>query len=396
MALDRYVLLERRAGATAGPFSTPSPSPAAATAEPPAIAVEVADLTPKEVGMLAKHSEVAALAPTMPIHLIRPLANGPVGPAAAGPTWGVEAVGASSSSFDGAGTVVGVLDTGIDTAHPAFAGVNVEEEDFSGSGNGDTDGHGTHCAGTIFGRDVQGTRIGVARGVTEARIAKVFGPGGSGDSEALFRAFTWALDRGADVISMSLGFDFPGYVGRLVAAGYPVPVATSLALEGYRANLRMFDALMALVKARQPFGGDAVVVAAAGNENDQATPLPYEVSVSIPAAADGVISVGAAQLIGGAYTIADFSNTLPEICAPGVDVMSAQAGGGLVSFQGTSMATPHVAGVACLWWQALRSQPLPASGRLVTARILAAADTSKFAAGVDVADRGVGMVRSPV
>src|SRR5690606_41473924 len=96
-----------------------------------------------------------------------------VTPAAGDVTWGVKAMGAYTSPFDGSGIVVAVLDTGIDPTHPAFAGVNLTRRNFTTAGDDDTHGHGTHCAGTIFGRAVNGTRIGVAPGVTEAVIGKV-------------------------------------------------------------------------------------------------------------------------------------------------------------------------------------------------------------------------------
>ena len=75
--------------------------------------------------------------------------------------------------------------------------------------------------------------------------------------------------------------------------------------------------------------------------------------------------------------------------------MSANVGGGLRSLNGTSMATPHVSGVAALWWEDVIASPLPANAGTVTARLLANADTTALAASVDVADRGVGLVRAP-
>jgi len=89
--------------------------------------------------------------------------------------------------------------------------VDIEEEDFGGSGNGDKDGHGTHCAGTIFGKDVGNVRIGIARKIRKALVAKVFPDDGGGDSLAIFRAIEWAANKGPNILSMSLGFDFPGH-----------------------------------------------------------------------------------------------------------------------------------------------------------------------------------------
>jgi subtilisin family serine protease len=119
--------------------------------------------------------------------------------------------------------------------------------------------------------------------------------------------------------------------------------------------------------------------------------------VSIPAAAEGVVSVGAlAEGDGGGLTLAPFSNTYPQISAPGVDVLSAEAGStGLVAFNGTSMATPHVAGVVALWWEEVLASPVPSTASTVLARAVAHADPTVISSAVDVADRGVGLVRAP-
>jgi subtilisin family serine protease len=328
----------------------------------------------------------------MPTQLIEPAAS--LEPLAVGDSWGIAAVGADSSAFTGDGVVVAVLDTGIDRSHVAFNGVTLTEMDFTGEGNGDTHGHGTHCAGTIFGRDVNGERIGIARGVKRALIGKVLGASG-GSSDMIFQGIQWAINGGANVISMSLGYDFPGFVKRLTDGGLEVDLATSIGLEGYRANVRMFDALMEMIDARAAFGAGAIVVAAAGNESRRNVNPTHEVGAALPSAARGIISVGALAQGPGGLSVAAFSNTFPQISAPGVNIKSAKVGGGTINFNGTSMACPHVAGVAALWWQAVRGMPMPATARTVQARLLAAAQVTGFAAGVDVEDRGVGLARAP-
>jgi subtilisin family serine protease len=360
------------------------------TTPEPRIDVEMVDH--KGRAELARDPEVAAVCPEMPTRLIEPFDV----PAANGDAvWGISAVGADACRFTGDGVVVAVLDTGIDSSHPAFEGVTIVEEDFSGSDDGDRQGHGTHCAGTIFGRDVDGERIGIARGVSRALIGKVLADDGRGGSEMSFRGIRWAVEQGAHVISMSLGFDFPGLVKTLTDNGWPTDLATSNALEAYRGNLRMFDALMNMIVAAEGFGPGAVVVAAAGNESRRDLNPDYEIAASLPAAAEGVLSVGAVGQGTAGLEIGDFSNTFPQICAPGVNVRSARAGGGMAVKSGTSMACPHVAGVVALWWEAVHEQGLPLRARTVVAKVLGSASTAQLSANVDLVDRGVGLVAAP-
>jgi subtilisin family serine protease len=343
---------------------------------------------------LMRDPEVIGVCPPMPTKIVGPIAE-PDTARDTGTAWGISAVGADTSPYTGDGVSVAVLDTGIDAGHDAFAGMTVVQRDFSGDGDGDRQGHGTHCAGTICGQDVDGTRIGIARGVSHLLAGKVLGDDGGGSSEMCFSGITWALEQGADVISMSLGFDFPGLVERLTNSGWPVDLATSRALEAYRGNLRVFDALMMVVRARDAFDAGAVVVAAAGNESRRDENPDYEIAASLPAASDGVVSVGALGQDGGSLNIAPFSNTFPVISGPGVQITSAKIGGGTSVKSGTSMACPHVAGCTALWWEAVRDAGLPARAPTVVAKVTANARTDVLAAGLDPADRGVGCVTAP-
>lgn len=384
------ILRDLSSASTAGPFEAAAAAREDAPSEP---RVDVEDLGKEDVRQMARDPQVRALAPIMPTRLVAPVE---VSEADATTTaWGITAVGADSSDRTGAGVDVAILDTGIDAGHPAFAGVTLIEEDFTGKGNGDRKGHGTHCAGTILGRDVDGTRIGVARGVGKALIGKVLGDDGRGNSDWMFSGIQWAVQQGARVVSISIELDFPNYVQTQIAAGTPADVATSRALEAYRANLRMFDALMQMIRSLEPFGNGAVVVGAAGNGSHRDVNPDFEIAVELPAAAEGVVSVAALAQSQGGLQIAPFSNTFTQISGPGVDVVSAKLGGGLTSKSGTSMACPHVAGVTALWWEAVAASPLPANPATVTAKLLASAATSGFAPGVEVADRGVGLVRAP-
>jgi subtilisin family serine protease len=367
----------------------------AATLEsaPVVLSVEVTEMDRKDLSQVRREADVVAVAPAVPMKLIEPREiPGSPGPAAANTAWGVTAVGADTSPFSGTRIVVSVLDTGIDKSHLAFAGVQLVENDFTGEGNGDQHGHGTHCAGTIFGRDTDGTRIGVARGVTKALIGKVLGAQG-GSSDEIVNAIQWAVANGAHVISMSLGIDFPGLVARLIGQGFPPALATSRALEGYRANVQLFERLASLVRAQGLFTQPILIVAAPGNESERDQDPNFEIAVSPPAVSEGIVSVAALAQEAAGLTVASFSNTGANVSAPGVGVISAKRGGGLVAMNGTSMACPHVAGVAALWAEKIRDGPFTAAH--LTHRLMASGTTQTLKPGFDPFDIGTGLVRAP-
>lgn len=353
---------------------------------------DVEELSTASLPQLRRDPSIEAVTPLIPTALIRPRAGAATG---ADGNWGVAAIGADTSPYTGKGTRVAVLDTGIDAAHPAFAGIALRQQDFTGQGNGDGNGHGTHCAGTIVGRDVDGKRIGIARGVTDVMIGRVLDSAGSGTSPMVFEALLWALREQADVVSMSLGFDFPGMVAGLIDEGWPADYATSTALEAYRGNLRMFDAIMGMYKAQADFSSAPLVIAASGNESRRSDGKPYRIGASLPAAAYDVISVAAVGRAGKLFEVADFSNSMAMLAAPGVDILSAKAGGGLEAMSGTSMACPHVAGACALWREALASAGKKASAKSVENNLFAALRAAVFSTGTEEQDVSAGMVYCP-
>lgn len=263
-------------------------------------------------------------------------------------SWGIDAVGALAWDENaGRGVRVAVLDTGIDELHPAFVGVKIDFKNYTLEGNEDTEGHGTHCTGTILGRDVDGVRIGVARGVQELFAAKVLGDGG-GDSQSIFSALNDVQSWGAHIVSMSLGIDFPKFRQGLVSTHNLSELeATSVALGGYRETLQVLDRISELFFAASGIN-TPLLIAATGNESRRTS---YTIAAAPPATANHVLGVAAVDKAG---QVAYFSNTQPDVSGPGIDIWSARAGTkGLIAMSGTSMAAPHAAGVAALHAQRL-------------------------------------------
>ena len=360
--------------------------------DPEQLEIKETELNLSERNDLRRDPRTMAIAPAFPLKLIAPVESQDVATPFTSSTWGIEAVGATSSPFDGSDITVAVLDTGIDPNHPAFAGVDLVQKNFTTESDNDLNGHGTHCAGTIFGRDVEGTRIGVARNIKRALIGKVLGLGGN-SSTTIAQAIQWAVSEGANLISMSLGIDFPGYVESLTTQqGLAIEPATSLALEGYRANINLFTELSRFVQAQGLFGQGTIIVAASGNESDRPN---YEISVAPPAAGTGIIAVGALQESPNGFSVAYFSNDQVDISAPGVNIVSAKAGGGLTSKSGTSMATPHVAGVAALWAQRQFAATGRVNNQTLMSRLISSGTLTPLAPGYEIDNVGTGIVQAP-
>ncbi len=320
--------------------------------------VDFQKLTVVEALEFAKKNTLKAFGRAVPIKLIKPklkkinkarsLKNG---------NWGLNELGVDTSIFNGDGVTVAILDTGIFRDHPAFKGITIIEKDFTGEGNGDSNGHGTHCAGIIAGRPVDNVKIGVATGVNRLLIGKVLNKDGEGTTENIIDGIEWAVEEGANVISISIGIDFPGLVSSL-RKKMNIELAVSRALEDYRNTINIFETLINSINSRcegQQID-PVIIVAAAGNESRRDYDKDFVLSVSPPATCKGILSVGAVDKTEQGYEIAPFSNTGATILAPGVDIVSAKINGGYVSYSGTSMATPHVAGIAALWVEKLNKQ----------------------------------------
>lgn len=370
------------------------------TTESPEPKVELESFEKKDLTLLDRDRDVVGYAMLMPVKLVVPfeVTSSELNEEDRGTTWGVEVSGASGSAFNGNGVKVAVLDTGIDEEHEAFSGCDLLQKDFTGEGNGDKNSHGSHCAGTIFGKSKDGFRYSIAPGIKQALIGKVLDKNGGGDTNHIYNAILWAVENSANVISMSLGLDFPGFVEQLIEDGYPADLATSVALEGYRANLNLFNNLSAMVSARSSFGHQAILVAAAGNESKRHIDPDYEIAVAPPAVAEGIISVGALKLEARSplsLSVANFSNTAPILSAPGVDVFSAKAGGGYVRYSGTSMATPHVAGIACLWADKELKETGTINPMILTSRIIGLATKENMSSDTESSDIGAGLVQAP-
>jgi serine protease AprX len=231
---------------------------------------------------------------------------------------------------DGTGVDVCVIDTGADPNHEQldsnivgfFDAINGRTAPY------DDQGHGTHVAATIAGDGVGSSPDaaryqGVAPGAS-LHIAKVLSSSGSGTATQIINGIDWCIERGADVLSASLG--------------------TSTGSDG-------LDALSQAVNNAVTNHG-MVATIAAGNSGDAPR------TVGSPGAAEHALTVGASGKMSDGLVLAPFSSRgpnlsgilKPEVVAPGVSVISADAGttSGYVSGSGTSMATPFTAGAVAL------------------------------------------------
>jgi len=308
-----------------------------------ALPVAALEVTRKTLPAIAEQPNVVAVLPNQKIHLVRPKATdyAELGQQEKkdGLTWGLKQLDIPKlwETTRGQHINVAVLDTGVHDEHQALKGrvkdfviIDPLGRHITAKPTFDCDQHGTHVCGTITGSK---TPDGVAIGV--APEANLFVAGvliGNATLRTLMEGISWAVEQGADIISMSLGFD------------YYEPHFT-----------KVFSILM------EQFG--ILPVVAIGNENHG--------NSSSPGNAYSALSVGAVEkALRNQVTVAFFSSgaslvfpgaepnalvTKPDVVAPGVQVFSCippeQRPEGTYEYtymDGTSMATPHVAGVAAL------------------------------------------------
>ena len=302
---------------------------------------------------LRNNPSVLAVIPNRPVFAFQN-GKGKPGGGGSGPTQvvpaGVARVGVPTIDSNGLGVGVAVLDTGVDLAHPDLAGTVDALNAFGGPSCQDDEGHGTHVAGIIAARDNTVDVIGVAPKAT-IYCVKVLDSAGSGSDATIMSGLEWVLNNHASVVpaikvvNMSLGR--PGAVDD---------------------NPLMHDLVVALE------GAGITVVVAAGNN------AAADVSGQIPAAYPELFAVASTTALRGtnqcrflsapigadtaSYFTTDGAGVI--VSAPGeeqenvsrgcfissIGILSTRLGGGTTRMSGTSMASPHVAGVVARHYQA--------------------------------------------
>ncbi len=267
----------------------------------------------------------------------------------------IEGDASSTQAGNGSGSVnvaVAILDTGIDTRHRDL-NVAGGKDCTGGRTYNDLNGHGTHVAGTVAAKDDNNGVVGVAPGAPLYSV-RVLGKDGSGQWSWVICGVDWvtanAASKGIKVANMSLG----GATGTVDDGNCGKSADTD--------TTRYLDTLHQAI-CTSVEQGVTYVVAAGNNGKDFGdstyVPAQYDEVLTVTAAADldGKSGGQAAPACGEVDdTAADFSNyttvgSLDEahtIAAPGVCIYSTAKGGGYTTMSGTSMASPHVAGLVAL------------------------------------------------
>ncbi len=281
--------------------------------------------TVDEAGLKAmrkRTKEIAAVMPPPEFGLIRPEEDMALAGAPTGISWGVQRMNAHKlwqQGITGKNVVIGHIDTGVDAGHGALtnvvdAFVELDElgEVKAGAAARDSGRHGTHTAGIIAGRKFQNLDIGVA---PDAKLASAMVIEGGDVIARVLGGLDWCVGQDVRVISMSLG------------------------LRGF---MPQFQAIMALLRQR-----NILPVVAVGNEGAGTSRSPgnYPESLSVGATDD-------TDMIWFNSSSDKFKRKtdaiVPDVIGPGVGIWSSVPGNQLAAMSGTSMATPHIAGLAAL------------------------------------------------
>lgn len=213
----------------------------------------------------------------------------------------------------GKGVVAAVLDTGY-APHDLLPEPVHSKSFIRGESIKDGNGHGTHCAGTVLGRD----GIGLAP-ESSLIVGKVLANSGGGSSEGIANGIRWAVDSGADVISMSLGSDSP--------------------YEPTRKSLEY------------AWSKGVITISAAGNSGFDGR----RNSIGYPARYLESLCIGAYRKDGQRASFSSGGREL-DMCCPGQDIVSCSTTNGFRGMSGTSMATPFAAGLFCLIIELMRRE----------------------------------------
>lgn len=239
-------------------------------------------------------------------------------------------------------TIVAVIDTGVDYLHPDLApnmwtnDLEIEGDGIDNDGNGfiddihgydffnndgdpmDDNNHGTHVAGTIGAVGNDGIGIAGINWNVEIMALKFLSAGGSGSTSDAVAAVQYAIDNGAHISNNSWG--------------------------GGPSSQAMYDVIEAAGQQGHIF------VAASGNGDQFGIGINNDLTPFYPASyeLDNVVAVAATDRNDQVALFSNYGQTSVDIGAPGVSILSTLTGGGYDSFNGTSMATPHVTGAISL------------------------------------------------
>jgi subtilisin family serine protease len=242
--------------------------------------------------------------------------------------WGVDHVGArgAGSSDSAKAALAGVNVYVIDSGIASHRDLNlVRHLNFAGGSNTDCSGHGTHVAGTIGANDNAGDVVGVAPGVRLTGI-KVLGCDGRGSTSSLIKAVDW------------------------VTANAVKPAVANISM-GSPAS-RSVDAAV-----QRSARSNVLYAVAAGNDADPAcTRSPARAGYQADGDANGVITTASVDRNDREAASSNYGRCV-DVWAPGVQILSTRAGGGTTTKSGTSMAAPHVAGIAALYMATNRQAP---------------------------------------